>query len=360
MSATPLFTDSISLPARLFNPDQVWAALDQGGSLIKALFIDKEYFGQEYVTVHSYVYKSSDLDAALNVIHERSYIPQKPRPTLNMTGIGYYNNFQRVENQLSVKTVFTDEFVSQARGCIAALRHNPAEALYPPPSGVKNYARSTQLILEEEQKANAVSLTRNNHDNSTILPANFLVIGSAPVAMHITETGEFFPVAINRLGGLPFLGLAKLLLGTSDYDEVMRLAAEGDIRRVDTQVKDVTGRDSEYGSYDPDLPFMTLGKLQMDLEANPRREDVAASLLNLFAGIAFQVAIHTARSTGISRIYVSGNWVRAEVARRVLCEQWNLTLPDGVIEFKFLKCGFITCLGAMLNAEDIDEKLKNL
>lgn len=74
--------------------------------------------------------------------------------------------------------------------------------------------------------------------------------------------------------GRSFLGLAKLLLGTDDYDEILELASRGKRNAVDTEVQDVLANDpnSPYGQFPPNLPIFSFGK---GVDNDKTREDTA-------------------------------------------------------------------------------------
>ena len=150
-------------------------------------------------------------------------------------------------------------------------------------------------------------------------------------------------------GGLSFLALAKLLLGTDDYDEIMDLASRGNKNGSETDVS--VGDWAPGGEVNAHCPLslFTFGKIASVTSSagRPCREDVAASLVAFLAEIVFSLALDVAECTGVSCFYVSGNWTRASAARQALCKQWSLFHPSA-IKFKFLKTGLATALGSAL------------
>ncbi len=355
----PLAQEQFSLPRALLRTQSLLAALDQGGSLLKLLFVDKEdaQADGDTVTLRTFIYSSADLDVALEVITQRCAFPSdRASAVLQMTGVGYSKIRDRVESVLAVRTEFSDEFVCQARGAVCLVQHCLEDAFHPPPELGDLLGNVLAPLVNLKRQWNASALTAANPSAQTVLPANLLVLGSAPVAMHVDRNGMPTVLEICFIGGKTCLGLAAVLLGTSDYDEVMALAEQGDIRRCDLQVKDVFGEESDYGQYNPELAYMPFGKAFFGLaEEGQRREDIAASLVNSMSQVAYTVALHAAHVTGISRFYVSGNWARSATARRFLTQQWSLTVPDRLLEFKFLKSGVTTCLGALLNGVEQEE-----
>ena len=97
------------------------------------------------------------------------------------------------------------------------------------------------------------------------------------------------------------MGLSKKLLsGVSSIDSIVELAADGDVSRVDLQIKEMT--DKDFG-LPANLTAANFGKVD-DLAT---RSDLAAGLLNLVFETAAMIARFAARSCGTTDIVLTGN-----------------------------------------------------
>jgi type II pantothenate kinase len=95
------------------------------------------------------------------------------------------------------------------------------------------------------------------------------------------------------IGGGTLLGLAKLLLGTTDVARIGELAKQGDVARCDLTVGDILG--GGIGPVPAEATAAHFARVARDGAAAPRPEDIAAALINLIGQSALRLAFESAR-----------------------------------------------------------------
>lgn len=119
----------------------------------------------------------------------------------------------------------------------------------------------------------------------------------AGVAAHVGGTG---------VGGGTLLGLSKHLLNVTRIETIERLAAAGDLSRVDLSVGDIAG--APVGKLPIDATASNFGQLRAD--ATP--EDKACALVNMIAEVIVSLSVTAARAHGLRRIVLTGKLVRVK------------------------------------------------
>ena len=102
------------------------------------------------------------------------------------------------------------------------------------------------------------------------------------------------------VGGGTVTGLASKLFGVGSTASVVELAKDGDVEKVDLQIKDIAKKD--FGLPE-NMTAANFGKVD-DLAT---RSDLAAGLLNLVFETVGVMARFAARSCGVSDIVLTGN-----------------------------------------------------
>lgn len=95
------------------------------------------------------------------------------------------------------------------------------------------------------------------------------------------------------IGGGTLLGLAKLLLGTTDVTRIGELARHGDVSRCDLTVGDILG--GGVGPVPAEATAAHFARVAREGSVVPRPEDIAASLLNLIGQAVLRLAFEAAR-----------------------------------------------------------------
>ena len=105
------------------------------------------------------------------------------------------------------------------------------------------------------------------------------------------------------VGGGTVSGLASKLFGIGSTSSVVELAKDGDVEKVDLQIKDIAKKDFGLPG---NMTAANFGKVD-DLAT---RSDLAAGLLNLVFETVAVMARFAAKSCGVSDIVLTGNLTR--------------------------------------------------
>ncbi len=117
------------------------------------------------------------------------------------------------------------------------------------------------------------------------------------------------------VGGGTLLGLSKKMLGVGSIDGIEELAKNGDIEKIDLQIKDITKKDILQG-LSQKLTASNFGNVD-DLAG---REDIALGLINLVCETAGMMSIFAARGNGVRDIVLVGNLTRMPQAQSIFYE----------------------------------------
>lgn len=142
------------------------------------------------------------------------------------------------------------------------------------------------------------------------------------------------------VGGGTLMGISKKLLGLDNVENIVELAAEGDLTRVDLRMEDISKTDIIPGK-PSSITVANFGKVG-DLSS---RADLALGTLNMVFETVGMLAVFAARSRNLKDIIISGNLATFDVARErfgVLSDMFkmNMQIPDNA--------QFATVIGAAL------------
>lgn len=139
--------------------------------------------------------------------------------------------------------------------------------------------------------------------------------GTSVLAIH---GGKGQRVGGSALGGGTLLGLGQILLGASSFDEIARLAEQGDRRHVDLLVRDI------YRSggipLHPDLNAASFGKLASGREKRARPEDMAHALMGLVGENIGIICAVIARAAQLEDIVYCGSTLTGNPALQQILE----------------------------------------
>lgn len=172
---------------------------------------------------------------------------------------------------------------------------------------------TTPLTEFEAWRAGAAALlARQGHPP---VRRDLVVSVGTGTSMLLVEPDRALRIGGTALGGGTLLGLGAALLGSSDFDELLRLAAGGDRRRVDLLVSDI---DAEGLIPLPgDLTAALLAKLARSREpADPR--DLAHALLGLLGENIGVLASALAAASDARRIVYGGSTLRGNGPLRAI------------------------------------------
>ena len=238
-------------------------------------------------------------------------------------------------NQERVRKLFPDiDFISNI-GFLAVTGGKHLE--------LGDYIDSTPIIHVNEIDAvghGSMKLSGLSEEESTIIVS----AGSGTACIH-AHKGIFTHCSGTGVGGGTVLGLSKLLLGTTDPEEIAALAEKGDESFVDLILEDVVS--GPIGQLPSDTTAVNFGKVSKeDIEYS--REDIAAGIVNLVGQTAARIATSVAMMFQASEIVVVGRAPSFVGLRNSLEQAASITgfTPH------FPKNGeYASALGAMLVAE---------
>ena len=144
-------------------------------------------------------------------------------------------------------------------------------------------------------------------------------MGTGTAIVRASSDGKFEYLGGTGVGGGTLIGLSKKRLGTDNIANIVELAEQGDISKVDLRVCDITRNDIHPG-LSPDLTASNFGKVS-DL-ATP--SDIALGLLNMIYESVAMTAAFAARRYGIKDIVLTGNMTTLPQAKQVFENMNNL------------------------------------
>ena len=238
-------------------------------------------------------------------------------------------------NQERVRKLFPDiDFISNI-GFLAVTGGKHLE--------LGDYIDSTPIIHVNEIDAvghGSMKLSGLSEEESTIIVS----AGSGTACIH-AHKGIFSHCSGTGVGGGTVLGLSKLLLGTTDPEEIAALAEKGDESFVDLILEDVVS--GPIGQLPSDTTAVNFGKVSKeDIEYS--REDIAAGIVNLVGQTAARIATSVAMMFQATEIVVVGRAPSFVGLKNSLEQAASITgfTPH------FPKNGeYASALGAMLVAE---------
>ena len=238
-------------------------------------------------------------------------------------------------NQERVRKLFPDiDFISNI-GFLAVTGGKHLE--------LGDYIDSTPIIHVNEIDAvghGSMKLSGLSEEESTIIVS----AGSGTACIH-AHKGIFTHCSGTGVGGGTVLGLSKLLLGTTDPEEIAALAEKGDESFVDLILEDVVS--GPIGQLPSNTTAVNFGKVSKN-NIEYSREDIAAGIVNLVGQTAARIATSVAMMFQASEIVVVGRAPSFVGLRNSLEQAASITgfTPH------FPKNGeYASALGAMLVAE---------
>ncbi len=127
-------------------------------------------------------------------------------------------------------------------------------------------------------------------------------LGTGTAMVHAVKGGIIEYLGGTGVGGGTLVGLSKKMLGVSNVENIVELAAGGDLNNVDLRIKDITN-----GDMHPGLPeFMTAANFGK-LSDVAHRADVALGVINLVFESVGVLAVFAARRFSLRDIVLTGN-----------------------------------------------------
>ena len=116
------------------------------------------------------------------------------------------------------------------------------------------------------------------------------------------------------VGGGTIVGLAKKLLPTAEFGEIVKLAQTGDLGLVDLLLEDIT--DKDMGFLNKKTTASNFGKMADGASSG----DIALAIINMVYQVIGMLSVFAARAKNLNRVIVTGNGSRNKVGQKILGE----------------------------------------
>ena len=116
------------------------------------------------------------------------------------------------------------------------------------------------------------------------------------------EGEHIFQIGSLAIGGGTLMGLSRMLLRTSNVNELSELAETGDVTRINLQIGDICNT-----TLSNNLPVHATASLLGKATTNTLPEDIACGLIFTVMQTIGRAAVLAARNTGIKDFFLIGN-----------------------------------------------------
>ncbi|MCQ6561172.1 type II pantothenate kinase [Paenibacillus mendelii] len=177
-------------------------------------------------------------------------------------------------------------------------------------------------IVEFEATSQGVRyfLTKNDFEEDAYLVTN---VGTGTSIHHVTEHWQQ-RMGGTGVGGGTMMGLAQLLTGLTDYEEIVRLAAKGSRNRIDLLVSHI------YEGAEPpipgDLTASNFGNLLPSASlASLSKEELLAAVIGLVGETVATTSVLAAGQCGVSTvIFIGSSFLRNKLLKEVVIRYTKL------------------------------------
>ncbi|XP_074658065.1 uncharacterized protein LOC141911020 [Tubulanus polymorphus] len=351
--------EELVLPLTLPDGKRIFS-YDMGGSLFKLAYAVSSD-DKSQVKIKMVTFSNHDLDDALNFI-EKEILETGKRDDVTAygSGIGSRINMEKLSNKFDIKdNNFTDEFVCFGKGLHYMLTeldepaylHPYEDATVPSRAELGMNNSSFVKVTEEEE------LTMRAKKDS--FPALLGFFGSGLGFILVDEDGSVDMVGGAAAAGLAFHSLGKVLTGAKSYEELMEFAGNGDSRVCTTTLDDMSV--GEYAEMDlqafnekTDFVFevFPFGNIVRKGIKNPRKEDLARSLLHMVCDSVITTVLGLAKAYKLNKCYLAGSFfAKGDIAKQYLARLPTVTNTVGWPVYpRYLKFeGYIGVLGAIID-----------
>jgi type II pantothenate kinase len=143
------------------------------------------------------------------------------------------------------------------------------------------------------------------------------------------------------VGGGTVMGLAKRILGISDFQTLEKIASKGKTNKADLTVADIIG--GPVGIIPADATASNLARLNDETSA----EDVSAGIFNMVSQVVGVVSSMAAKSCNLEEdVVFVGRLVKSPLVARIIHETTNVF---GVKAFVPENCEYCTAVGATIS-----------
>ncbi|VDP90598.1 unnamed protein product [Echinostoma caproni] len=257
-------------------------ALDIGGSLAKLAY------------ERTYRYKRSvpQIEECLEFIRENILQADGADASQrgDMTGGGAYRFKDLITRTLGVELNKEDEMECLIRGCVFMLRNIPDELFYYDKHATPAHVFVSNCLVDT-------------------FPFLLVNIGSGVSILKVESPTSYSRVGGTSIGGGTFWGIGSMLSG-GDFDQLLRLADQGDHRKVDMLVRDIYGGDYAALGLHADVIASSFGLAARSPEQPRCLADAIKSLLITVSNNIGQLACLYAKQHNLTRILFGGFFIR--------------------------------------------------
>lgn len=142
------------------------------------------------------------------------------------------------------------------------------------------------------------------------------------------------------VGGGTLTGLASRIIQVSNFDDIVKMAEKGDLKKIDLMVKDITAE--RLSNLTPEVTAANFGKIS-DLAT---KNDLALGIINLVCQTVGMMAVFAARTSGDDTVVLTGYLSTMPQAKQLydMIEQISglrFIIPD--------RAEFATAIGAAIS-----------
>ncbi|XP_074658005.1 4'-phosphopantetheine phosphatase-like isoform X2 [Tubulanus polymorphus] len=276
------------------------------------------------------------------------------------SGVGSRTYKKKIAERLKIKDIkLTDEFICFGKGFHYMLK-NMDESQYvhpytdiPVPSRADMGMGNLQIthVTEDEEK--------KMREKKDLFPALLGCCGSGMTFILAQEDGTIDMVGGSAMAGLSFHSIGKLLTGAKSYDELMDLAKKGDSTVCTTTMDDFSVEeyaDLDMKAYKEKAAFVfevfPFGNVIRKGIENPKKEDVASSLLHLVGDSIAHSTMNLTSPHKLNKVYLAGSFFKNnDTLKAYLARLPLVTVMVGwPIHPRYLKFeGYIGVLGAVID-----------
>ncbi|WP_010274597.1 type II pantothenate kinase [Paenibacillus senegalensis] len=199
---------------------------------------------------------------------------------------------------------------SQAKLCITGGKAALMEALL---NGCSGYSVSTIVEFEATYRGVRYILNEGGQPLDNFVLTN---VGTGTSIHHVQESGQV-RIGGTGVGGGTMLGLAALLTGVTDYEQMVRLAEEGQRDHVDLKVKHI------YEGAEPPIPgnltASNFGHVRGRGASFFEKADLLASAIGLVGETVATTSVLAAGQCGVANVvYIGSSFVDNEPLRKAV------------------------------------------
>lgn len=153
------------------------------------------------------------------------------------------------------------------------------------------------------------------------LPDSYLVVNvGTGTSIHSVNGKSAERLGGTGVGGGMLMGLAYLLTGRTNFQEITRLAEKGDRNGIDLKVKDIYEGASPIGG---DLTASNFGFIERIKHNEVKNEDVLACLIGMISESILMMAIPFAKTTSTANIVFIGSTFQSNPLFRQQLERFE-------------------------------------